>query len=350
MIALATCVSLTAVGVFLGHSDRLPWQEKTYSAPEKFCFDAMSGAEVARFISGSSMGKHGRIGRVISVTPVDRDHIGTTNCYLSVPVARGRVQPQGTRLNTSRDDDRAEFAFRLFIADWAVEGQIAEDFPTGATPLGGGISGAVTDNEAWLRVPACSAGPEETRKTARFANIGVRRSQDASLKNIRPILASMLARLTNRGLEAMGCPDRIPELDISAGPVRREPLPQDGRCLPVDATALGITDTTRWSAEKFETARTDVSWCDVFNEKGERALRFTSMNAAFAWQYPQNAERRRTIAWGCEPGVIPAENAALVHALERFDERLRPLRELKAAIVAAAPESACAGGGATSAK
>ncbi|MFE2872512.1 hypothetical protein [Embleya sp. NPDC059259] len=345
IIILAVCISLVAGGLVLWRNHELPWQKKVHSAPKRVCLDVLSGAEVVRLVSGSAGGKHGEVRAFDTVESVSEKSNGLAICQVKVPVTPGTVRAQSTLISHPDGDARATFDFAMSLGNANVEGAIRRDFPSGATPFGGGLSGAVTDSEAWLRMPECAKAPQRFRGTPQFAKVGIIRSDNAPLENVRPILTSMLTRLTNRSLELIGCDERIQEPNISAGPVRRTPLGDDRTCLPIAAADLGIPNTAGWTRESFRTDPDIVSWCDVFNEKGERALRFTKMHSLLRGpESPVNSELSggKALQWGCEPRSYPDYDAP-VRVLERLDDRLRPVGELKAAIVAAAPEpAACA--------
>ncbi|MET7300866.1 hypothetical protein [Embleya sp. NPDC005575] len=339
------CLSLLATGLVLGRNGDLPWQKEDDAAPKRVCFDALSGAEVTRFVSGSTTGKHGSIRNGESREPVSATFTGQVGCYVTVPTAAGAVRPQNTFISHPDGNDRAAFEFKMPVVT-SLESMTWQNFPSGATPLGGGLSGAVADNAAWVRVPRCENAPANLRDVPQFAMLSMLRSADAPSNDVRPMVASMLTRLVNRSLEAIGCRERIPDLDISSGPVRRTPLAHDGACLPISAGELGISDTTGWTRESFTTAPDILSWCDVFNEKGERALRFTKVHRLLAGPLAQPSQRfanGKILEWGCESVSSLRDYDTPVRGLERLDDRLRSLDELKAAIVAAAPEpAACA--------
>ncbi|MEU0931963.1 hypothetical protein [Embleya sp. NPDC005971] len=346
-LAVVGC-SVVVGGIVLATNEQLPWQSEEYAAPSKVCSGALAGKEAVRFVSGSAKGSHGDIRTMETVRPVSQTFSGSFTCEVSVPVARGAASLPASRFIETPVADRARLDFTMSGPTSETDGKIWSTYQDGATPLGSGLSGAVTDNEAWVLMPKCEKTPSDLRDIPRFARLGVARTKNASTADTRAELAAMLTRLANRAMEAVGCTERIPALDISAGPVRRTALPATGGCLPVGAAELGIGNVAGWSQESFVTNPDSLSWCDLYNERGERALRFTKMRYYFA--DPRNSVNYafpggRALQWGCEPGRgSRAEvDAAPVRVLDRSDDRLRPLGELKAALVSAAPEpAACA--------
>ncbi|MGC0414695.1 hypothetical protein [Embleya sp. AB8] len=341
VVVSAICLSLVVAGWLLGRNGDLPWQEESFAAPKRVCSDALSGAEVVRFVSGSATGKHGNIRSTERLKPLDAGYGSQVACYVIVPTADGAVRPQYRFFSLPIQNDRATLDF-VMPAITSDEGMTWQNFPSGATPLGGGISGAVSDNGAWVRVPRCEKAPATWRDAPQFAMLSVVRSAGAPTNDVRPVMASLLTRLVNRSLEAIGCQERIPDLDVSAGPAPRTPLAGAGGCLPISASALGVADTNGWTQESFATGPDIVSWCDVFNEKGEQALRYTKVRHLLAGAFlppSRTFADGRIVEWGCE-SYSQLDYDAPVRALERLDGRLRPLDDLRTAIVAAAPDPA----------